>query len=68
MREEFLGQNRYPIPFDPRNPGSRDVPGGGYLPVGPMSGSMDTCELVEGSKLQVGENATFKEKQQDKDN
>ena len=42
MREEFLSQNRYPIPFDPRNPGSRDVPGGGYLPVGPMSGSMDT--------------------------
>ena len=48
MREDFYGQNRYPIPFDPSNPGSRDVPGGGYLPGGPMSGSMDTKGLMEG--------------------
>ena len=68
MREEFLGQNRQPLPFDPKNPGSRDVPGGGYLPVGPMSGSMVTQELIEISQPQASQNATIKQEQQDKDN
>ena len=37
MREEFRGEGgSNPIPFDPLNPGARDVPGGGYLATGPM--------------------------------
>ncbi len=68
MREEFLDQNRYPIPYDPMNPGTRDVPGGGYLPVGPIVGSMNTMGLVNESELKVSEIETFKEKIQHKHN
>ena len=46
MREEFRGEGGlYPIPFDPLNPGNRDVPGGGYLGIGPMQGASGTPSI-----------------------